>query len=81
MGSETVIYVLYAADEAGIKGEKYILLLRAYFTTIKGDASKTQLSHIIELQARGPNWSMESLIFTHNHIFSSVQEMCKKARP
>lgn len=50
MGSETVIYVFYAADEAGIKGEKYILLLRAYFTTIKGGAAKTQLSHIIELQ-------------------------------
>lgn len=50
MGSETVICVLYAADEAGIKGEKYILLLWAYFTTIKGDAAKTQLSHITELQ-------------------------------
>lgn len=41
MGSETVICVLYTADEAGIKGEKYILLLRAYFTTIKGDTAKT----------------------------------------
>lgn len=50
MGSETVICVLYAADEAGIKGEKYILLLRAYFTTIKGDAAKTPLSHITEPQ-------------------------------
>lgn len=50
MGSETVICVLYAEDEAGIKGEKYILLLRAYFTTIKEDAAKTQLSHITEPQ-------------------------------
>lgn len=63
MGSETVIYVLYAADEAGIKGEKYILLLRAYFTTIKGDTAKTQLSRIIELQARGLKWSMETYIY------------------
>ena len=29
------------------KEEKYILLLRAYFTTIKGEAPETQLSHTI----------------------------------
>lgn len=64
MGSETVIYVLYAADEAGIKGEKYILLLRAYFTTIKGEAAKTQLSHIIELQCkRGEELNGETYIY------------------
>lgn len=35
------------------KEEKYILLLQAYFTTIKGEAAKTQLSQtIIDLHCK-----------------------------
>lgn len=40
------------------KEEKYILLLQAYFTTIKGEAAETQLSHtIIDLHCkRAAQW-------------------------
>lgn len=47
------------------KGEKYILLLRAYFTTIKGEAAKAQLSHIIELHCKKAE--LLKGYFNHNH--------------
>lgn len=63
------------------KGEKYILLLQAYFMTIKGEAAKTQLSHIIDLHREGTGL-LHMATLSHNHIlfFGSIHEMLKTGR-
>lgn len=60
------------------KEEKYILLVQAYFTTIKGEAAETQLSRtIIDLHCKRVEWTHLTIII----FLGSIHEIIRASLP